>query len=111
MIQSGVCRTKSETLKTGFLMTRLINETLRDETNKITCALGEVSEQRKHYENTPMQYTAIFQGCKNDNFQFYLFDYFHIFDQNIYCRYSLEPPIEAVLTSTHNICFRAKIRK
>ena len=23
----------------------------------------------EHYENTPMQYTAIFHGCKNDNFQ------------------------------------------
>ena len=22
-----------------------------------------------HYENTPMQYSAIFHGCKNDNFQ------------------------------------------
>ena len=22
-----------------------------------------------HYENTPMQYTAIFHGCENDNFQ------------------------------------------
>ena len=22
-----------------------------------------------HYKNTPMQYTAIFHGCKNDNFQ------------------------------------------
>ena len=22
-----------------------------------------------HYENIPMQYTAIFHGCKNDNFQ------------------------------------------
>ena len=22
-----------------------------------------------HYENTPMQYTAIFHGCKNHNFQ------------------------------------------
>ena len=22
-----------------------------------------------HYENTPMQYTAIFHGLKNDNFQ------------------------------------------
>ena len=22
-----------------------------------------------HYENTSMQYTAIFHGCKNDNFQ------------------------------------------
>ena len=40
-----------------------------------------------HYENTPMQYTAIFHSCKNDNFQ-----YFHIFAKNIYCGYSLEPP-------------------
>ena len=32
-----------------------------------------VSETRNHtldhYANTPMQYTAIFHGCKNDNFQ------------------------------------------
>ena len=36
-----------------------------------------------HYENTPMQYTSILHGCKNDNFQlifFLLFSYF----QNIY---------------------------
>ena len=33
----------------------------------------------EHYENTPMQYTAIFHGCKNNNFQsilFLLFSYF-----------------------------------
>ena len=53
-----------------------------------------------------------FHGCKNDNFQLNVLDYFLIFAQNIYCGYTLEPPhIEAVLTSTHNICFRAKIRK
>ena len=41
------------------------------------------------------------------------YDIFLIFAQNIDCGYSLEPPrvIEAVLTSTHNLCFRAKIRK
>ena len=32
-----------------------------------------------HYENMPMQYTAIFHGCKNDNFQFNFSDYFIIF--------------------------------
>ena len=32
-----------------------------------------------HYENMPMQYTAIFHGCKNDNFQFNFLDFFHIF--------------------------------
>ena len=25
-------------------------------------------KQTQHYANTPMQYTAIFHGCKNDNF-------------------------------------------
>ena len=37
-----------------------------------------------HYENKPVQYIAIFHGCKkNDNFQLKFFDYFHIFAQNI----------------------------
>ena len=41
-----------------------------------------------HYENMPMQHTAIFHGCKNDNFQLkFFFDYFHIFAQNIDCGY------------------------
>ena len=40
----------------------------------------------------PMQHTAIFNGCKNDNFQSKSFDYFHIFAQNIDCGYTLEPP-------------------
>ena len=41
-----------------------------------------------HYENLPMQCTEIFFSCKN-------------------CKFSGE----AVLTSTHNLCFGAKIRK
>ena len=45
-----------------------------------------------HYENTPMQYTAIFYGCKNDNFQMKNSDIFLIFAQNIDCGYTLEPP-------------------
>ena len=45
-----------------------------------------------HYENMPMQHTAIFHGCKYDNFQLKLFDYFHIFAQNIDCGYTLELP-------------------
>ena len=46
-----------------------------------------------HHENTPMQYTAVFQGCKNDNFQLnFFFYFFHIFAQNIYCGYTLESP-------------------
>ena len=30
-----------------------------------------------------VQYTAIFHGCKNDNFQMKIFDFFLIFAQNI----------------------------
>ena len=35
-----------------------------------------------HYENTPMQYTAIFLSRKNDNFHLIFFNYFHIFAKN-----------------------------
>ena len=42
-----------------------------------------------HYANAPMQYTALFHGCKNVHFQIKLFI---IFAQNIDCRYTLEPP-------------------
>ena len=56
-----------------------------------------------------MQYTEIFKVLKNENFQKKKFDIFLIFAQNIDCRYTLER--EAVLTSTHNLCFGAKIRK
>ena len=44
------------------------------------------------YENAPMQYTPIFHGCKNDNFQMKNCDVFLIFAQNIDCGYTLEPP-------------------
>ena len=45
-----------------------------------------------HYENTPMQYTAIFQDCKNYKFQMKKCYFFLIFAQNIVCGYTLEPP-------------------
>ena len=40
-------------------------------------------------------------------------DIFLIFAQNIDCGYTLEPPRQggSVGTSTHNLCFGAKIRK
>ena len=43
-----------------------------------------------HYDNTPMQYSAIFHGCKNDEFQMKNCDIFHLFAQNIYCGYTLK---------------------
>ena len=49
-----------------------------------------------HYENTPMQYTVIFEVVKNLKFHEKCFDIFLIFAQNI---------------RTHNLCFGAKVRK
>ena len=61
---------------------------------------------------------------KNENFRIKNSDIFHVSAPNIDCGYSLEPPrwggsneyaqsvssrnIEAVLTSTHNLCFEQK---
>ena len=39
-----------------------------------------------------MQYTAIFHGCKNDNFQMKNCDIFLIFAHNIDRGYTIEPP-------------------
>ena len=41
-----------------------------------------------HYENTPIQHTAIFHACKNDNFLLTFFDYFLVFNQYIGCGYT-----------------------
>ena len=52
----------------------------------------------------PMQHTEIFSTVKIVKFILKkIFDIFHIFAQNI--------EAEAVLTSIHNLCFGAKIRK
>ena len=59
---------------------------------------GYLPRELAHYENTPIYYIAIFHCCKNVNFHI-----IHIFAQNI--------DRKAVLTSTHNLCFGAKIRK
>ena len=60
-----------------------------------------------------MYYTDLSSVVKFENFQLKIIDIFLIFAQNIDCGYTLEPPhlAEAVLTSTHNLCFGAKIRK
>ena len=57
-----------------------------------------------------MQYTEIFKAVKNENFQWKCLDIFLNFAQTIDCGYTLEPP-RPILTSTHNLCFGAKIRK
>ena len=50
-----------------------------------------------HYEHTSMQYTEIFHGCKNDNFQTKIItrqknDIFLIIAQNLDPGYTLKPP-------------------
>ena len=45
-----------------------------------------------HYANMSVQYTAIFHGCKNGNFQMKTCEIFLIFVQNIDRGYTLEPP-------------------
>ena len=56
--------------------------------------LAELSPMivRYHNANMSVQYTEIFHGCKNDNFQMKIFDIFLIFAQNKDCGYTLEPP-------------------
>ena len=48
--------------------------------------------ENHHYANMSVQYTAIFHGCKNGNFQMKKYSYFLIFAQNIDRGYTLEPP-------------------
>ena len=43
----------------------------------------------KHYDNTPIQYTAIFHSCKKNNFQMKNCNIFLIFAQNVDCGYML----------------------
>ena len=64
-----------------------------------------------HYANMSVQYTTIFHGCKNDNFQMIFFYIFLIFAQNINCGYTLEPPQRGGSNEYHNLCLGAKIRK
>ena len=54
--------------------------------------IHQVRKSELHYANMSVQYTAIFHGCKNYNFQMNIFDIFLIFAQNIDCGYTLEPP-------------------
>ena len=63
-----------------------------------------------HYENMPTQYTAIFHGCKKVNFQMkkMMYIFFNFCSKH---RLWIHVRIEAVLTSTHKLCFREKIRK
>ena len=61
----------------------------------ICAVLQNLSKQSetmiRHYDITPMQYTAIFNGCKNCNFMMKNYIIFLIFAKNIDRGYTLEP--------------------
>ena len=59
-----------------------------------------------------MLYKCDFWALKFGNFDMKKCDIFLVFAQNINCEYTIKPPlfIEGVLTSTHDICIRAKIK-
>ena len=61
-----------------------------------------------HYESTPMQYTAI---GKNDNFQLIFLTIFIFSLGTCIVGARWNRLTEAVLASTHSVCFRAKIGK
>ena len=58
-----------------------------------------------------MQYTAIFRGCKNDKFPLFLFTIFIFVLKTYIVGTRQNRLIEAVLTSTLNLCIKGKIRK
>ena len=84
----------------GFLASLLIYPTTIDGKE---CLLS-------NYEHLSMQYTEFFFSCKKTiHFSGKKYDIFNIHAKNIDCGYTLEPPRhsldEAVLTSTHTLCF------
>ena len=64
-----------------------------------------------HYENTSMQYTAIFHGCKNVHFQMKFFNIFLNFAQNIDHGYTLEPPHRGGSNEYTQSMFKSKNKK
>ena len=57
------------------------------------------------YVNMPMQYAAIFHGCKIENFKMKKIDIFSYFCSKHRLWVHVRSLIEAVLMSTHNLCF------
>ena len=70
-------------------------------TNLCICIL-----ENNHYDNLSTLYTDIFLALKIENFQLKNFDIFLVFCSK-HCGFTAE----VILTSTHNLCFGAKIRK
>ena len=91
---------------------------IRNGVDVTSCQLGQLLQLQlkfyvpkwngKHNANTPMQYAAIFKSCKNDisDKKERYFSYVCLKHRSwVHVR------TEAVLISTHDLCFRAKLRK
>ena len=63
----------------------------------------------KRSANMSVQYTADFNGCKIDNFQFKFLEFFFSNFCSIYRLCVCLNLNEAILMSTHNLCFKTKI--
>ena len=67
----------------------------------------DIKDTLDHYAKTRL---CLLKAVKIMIFRRFFFKYFSYFAQNIDCWYTLELS-QAVLMRTHNLCFRAKIRK
>ena len=72
---------------------------------------NKAKTKQLHYTNMSVQYTAIFHGFKNDNFQMKIFDIFLIFAQNIDCGYTSEPPQQGGSNKYPQSMFWSNIKK
>ena len=52
--------------------------------------MANIIIKKSHNDNLPMQYTANFSGCKDDNFHLKMIDSVLVFGQKINCGYTLE---------------------
>ena len=69
-------------------------------------------QNRPHYANMSVQYTAIFHGCKKGNFQTKkMWSFSHFCSKHRSWVHVRTASLRRFLTSTHDVCFRAKIRK
>ena len=77
------CKANTETLTHLFYDCAIVDRIIREIEANINRILGADSQLKinlfSHYANTPMQYTAIFHGCKNVNFQIIFFLIFSLF--------------------------------
>ena len=104
-VQPCLCRTWSETPKTGFLTTRLKLSLNYPQISSLSCLQHIFA---KLIESCPEKtsFIKITWLCNNDNIQMKNCYCFLIFVQNIECWYSLEPPRHGVSKENRQSMFK-----